>query len=133
MVEVAGTVGRLAGMGLVGGEREGRDGSPVTATSVASDPRRTFLQAINVLLGEQVAFLIDLAHRGPRVIEFSGGREVASDGDKCSEETEEDSNSEKSERRRVGDHSNEEAREIGTGKDTFIRGSNTPRGTRMKT
>ena len=123
MVEVTGIVGRLASVGVVGRKREGRDGSPMTATGIRSNPRRTFLQAIDVLLGERVTLLTDLAHGGPRVVEFSGGGEVASDVNEGTNKGEEDSNTEKSERGRVGDHSNEKAREISTSENTWTRGS----------
>jgi hypothetical protein len=120
MVKVTRAVRRPANVGLVGRERESRDGSPMATTSIRSNPRRALLQGIDILLGERVAFLVDLAHRGPRVVEFSGGREVASDGNKSADKTGKNGNTEESERRRVGDHSNEQARDIRTGKNTCI-------------
>ena len=122
-MKVAGAVGRLASVGLVGREREGRDGSPMTTASVRSNPRRTLLQGVDVLLGERVVLLTDLAHRGPRVVELSSGGKVTPDGNKGANKTGKDNNSEESKRRRVGDHSNEETREIGTSEDTWIGGS----------
>ena len=81
-VEIAGTVGCLASVGLMCGEREGGDGTAVAAAGVRGDPRRTILQGIDVLLGERGALLVDLAHGWPGVIEFIGGREVATDSHK---------------------------------------------------
>ena len=118
MVEVTGAIGTLAGMRLVSGERESRDGSTMAATSVRSDPRRALLQGVDVILGEGVALLIDLAHGWPRVVEFSGGCKVAADSDKSTNEAGKDSNTEEGESGGVGDHSNEEAGDIGTSENT---------------
>ena len=62
VVDVAGAVERPAGVGLVGREREGRDGAAMAAAGIGSNPRRTVLQAIGILLCERVAILIDLTH-----------------------------------------------------------------------
>jgi len=116
MVGVAGAVGRFAGVGLVGGEREGRDGT----TSVRGNPRRTVLQGINILLSEGVAPLIDLAHGWPGVVELSSC-DVAADGHESANETSKDNNTKEGERGSVGDYSNEETRDIGTSKNAYHR------------
>lgn len=112
MVKVAGAVGRPTNVGLVGREGKGGDGSSMAATGIRSNPRRAFLQGIDVLLSERVSLLTGLAHGGPSLVEFSGGRKVAPDGNKSSDESGKDDNTEKSERCRVGDHPDEQAREI---------------------
>lgn len=117
VVEVAGTVGGLASVGLVGREGERRDGTAVGAASVGSDPRRTILQGIDILLGKRGALLIDLAHGWPRVVELTGGRKIASDGNESPNESGEDDDTEEGERRRVGDHS-DEAWNVGSSKST---------------
>jgi hypothetical protein len=120
MVEVAGAVGRLASVGLVGRKREGRDGTAVAATSIRGNPRRTVFQDIDILLSERVALLIDLAHGRPGVVELSGGCKITTDGYEGTNEAGEDSNAEEGERRRVGDHTNEEAWKVGTSEHTCI-------------
>jgi hypothetical protein len=118
MVEVAGAVGGLANVGLVGRKREGGDRAAVTATSVRGDPRRTVLQSINVLLSERGTLLIDLTHGRPGIIEFVGRCEVAADGHEGPNKSGEDNNTEEGERGRVGNRSHKEARNIGTSEDT---------------
>ena len=118
MMEVAGAVGSLASVGLVGGEREGRDGTAMAATSIRGNPRRAIFQGINILLGERVALLVALAHGWPAVVEFSGGCEVTANSYEGTNEAGEDSNTEEGERRRIGDHTNEEARKVGTSENT---------------
>lgn len=117
MIGIAGAIGRLADMGLVGREREGRDGATKVATSIRGNPRRTLLQGIDILLGERVGLL--LAHGWPGVVELSRGREVAADSNKGTNETGKDSDTEEGESGRIGDYSNEETRKIGTGENTY--------------
>lgn len=119
MVKVAGTVGRLASVGLMGREREGRDGAAVAATSIRGNPRRTVLQGIDILLGERVGLLINLTHGWPGVVEFSSGREVATDGHEGTDEAGKNSKTKEGESGRIGDDSNEEARKFGIGKNTY--------------
>ena len=119
MVEVAGAVGSSSSVGLMSREREGRDGTAVTAAGVRSNPRRTVLQAIDILLGKRMALPIDLAHGWPGVVELISGREVSADGNESGNEGGEDNNTEEGERGRVGDHSNEETWEIGPCENTY--------------
>jgi len=118
MVEVAGAVGRFTSVGLVGGEREGRDGAAMAATSIRGDPRGTVFQDVNILLGKRETLLIGLTHGWPGVVELSGGCEVAANGDEGANEASKDKNTEEGERRRVGDHTNEEARKVDTSENT---------------
>ena len=113
---VAGAVGRLGG---VCGEREGRDGTTMAATSIRGNPRRTVLQGINILLSEGVGLPIDLAHGWPGVVALSSGREIAADGCESANETSKDSNTKDGESGRVCDYSDEEAREIDTSENTY--------------
>jgi len=121
VVEVAGTVGGLASVGLVGREGERRDGTAVGAPSIRGDPRRTILQRIDVLLGERAALLIGLADGWPRVVELTSGCEVASDSHESADEGGEGNDTEEGERRRVGNHSDEEAWKVGTSKNTYVK------------
>ena len=117
MVEVAGAGGRLASMGLVSGERKGRDGTAMAATSIRGNPRRTILQGFDIFVSERIVLLIDLAHWGPGVIELSGGCEITADSDEGTDEAGEGGNPKEGKRRRVGNHPNEEAREISSSED----------------
>ena len=118
MVEVAGAVGRLASVGLMGRERECRDGTAMAATSIGGNPRRTVLQAVNILLGKRVALPIGLTHGWPRVVELTGGCKVTADSYEGTNEAGEDSDTKESERGRVGDHTNKEAWNIGPDEST---------------
>jgi hypothetical protein len=79
-----------------------------------------------------MALLVDLAHGRPRVVKLRGRCKVAADGNKSADETHEDSNTKESERGRIGDHSDEEAREIGTSENTYTerKGQSTKKGHR---
>ena len=119
MVDVAGAVGKPAGVGLVGREREGRDGAAMATAGIGSNPRRTVLQAIDILLCERVAVLIDLTHWWPGIVELSSRCKIAADSHEGANKAGEDGNTQEGERGRVGDHSDEEARDIGTGENTY--------------
>ena len=118
MMEVAGAVGRLASVGLVSGEREGRDGAAMAATSIRGDPRGTVFQSFNILLSERVALFIGLTHGWPGVVELSGGCEITANSDEGTNKASKGKNTEEGERRRVGDHTNEETRKVDTSENT---------------